>query len=957
MRLPLLPALLWATLMAPAALAQSIIPAADGTGTLAMPDGSTYQITGGTLSGDGVNLFHSFEQFGLTAGEVANFLADPTVQNILGRVVGEDASVINGLVQVSGSGANLYLLNPAGILFGPDSALNLDGSFTATTASGLGFGENWLQAMGETNYAALVGNPNAFAFGSEPGTLINAGNLAVNPGEVIMLASGAVINLGTLNAPGGQILVVAVPGENRVSIRPEEAILSLELATLPEGTSPIAPLPFSPLDIPSLLRAGQPEVATGLTVNADGTVSLVGSTTALPTTPGTALVSGRLDVAGETGGTVQVLGDRTIVTQGTIEASGTQGGGTVLIGGEYQGQGTTPTANRTYVDANSTLHADALESGNGGRVIVWADEGTQFDGTITARGGVAGGDGGFVEVSGRNTLAFNGTVDVSAAQGEFGTLLLDPTNITISAAASSPGVEDPGGLPDILAADLPGDVTINATTLQNQAGNVILEATNDITIDTGLSLTFVPGGSITFTADADSDLVGAFTMDTTQAINARGTDTTNGRNITINGAAVTVGAINTNVPILGPVNNTNAGNIAITSTNGGIATGNLNSRICNGFFCTGNAGSITLSGTGGGIATGNLTAFGANGAGGAISLTTNLGNITTGDIFTDSDGPGGNVTIATTSGNVTVGEVNAVSGQNTAGNIELRAGNGLLQVNNDITARTSTGTAGNITLAGKEIDLLLDAFSSVRSQGALVIEPGSTGQGISLGGPGDTGPGTLDLTATDLATLANGFSSITIGSSSGTGAITLAGNVTFIDSTTLRTLGSINTTAGSVLNGIDDASLSLLAGAGVTIGELGAINTAGRSVVIEGDRDGNGEGSVTVAQPITTGGGAITIIGASTTGRAIFIDSQGTLNSQGGAISLTGTGLSEGIIAFAPITSGGGDVTLTGTSTATTGTLQGINLQGAVDSQGGAITGLNHRFGHSGRTVCLLSKV
>uniref|UniRef100_A0ACD5GZT2 Filamentous hemagglutinin N-terminal domain-containing protein n=1 Tax=Desertifilum tharense IPPAS B-1220 TaxID=1781255 RepID=A0ACD5GZT2_9CYAN len=67
----------------------------------------------------GTNLFHSFEQFGLSEGQIANFLSSPQIQNILGRVIGGDASIINGLIQVSGGNSNLFLINPAGILFGP----------------------------------------------------------------------------------------------------------------------------------------------------------------------------------------------------------------------------------------------------------------------------------------------------------------------------------------------------------------------------------------------------------------------------------------------------------------------------------------------------------------------------------------------------------------------------------------------------------------------------------------------------------------------------------------------------------------------------------------------------------------------------------------------------------------------------------------------------------------------
>ncbi|HCA93466.1 MAG TPA: hypothetical protein DEP38_01955, partial [Cyanobacteria bacterium UBA9226] len=82
--------------------AQSITPAQDGTGTNVTTEGNIHNINGGSLSGDGANLFHSFEQFGLSQGEIANFLANPNLVNILGRIGGGNPSVINGLIQVTG---------------------------------------------------------------------------------------------------------------------------------------------------------------------------------------------------------------------------------------------------------------------------------------------------------------------------------------------------------------------------------------------------------------------------------------------------------------------------------------------------------------------------------------------------------------------------------------------------------------------------------------------------------------------------------------------------------------------------------------------------------------------------------------------------------------------------------------------------------------------------------------
>jgi filamentous hemagglutinin family protein len=80
----------------PSAFAQPITPATDGTGTVVTSDGNRFNISGGSRSGDGANLFQSFQQFGLSEGQIANFLSNPSIHNILGRVTGGDPSIING---------------------------------------------------------------------------------------------------------------------------------------------------------------------------------------------------------------------------------------------------------------------------------------------------------------------------------------------------------------------------------------------------------------------------------------------------------------------------------------------------------------------------------------------------------------------------------------------------------------------------------------------------------------------------------------------------------------------------------------------------------------------------------------------------------------------------------------------------------------------------------------------
>ncbi|WP_143171214.1 tetratricopeptide repeat protein [[Phormidium ambiguum] IAM M-71] len=260
------------------AYSQPIKAAPDGTGTIVNPNGDRFDIQGGQRSRDGANLFHSFERFGLNDGQIANFLSNPEIRNILSRIVGGDPSIINGLIQVTGGNSNLFLINPAGIIFGSNASLNLPASFTATTATGIQFNSHWFNVTGTNNYAELVGNPNAFAFATlQPGAIINSGNISVNLGENLTLIGGTVVNTGTLSAPGGQITISSIPGESLVRISQAGMVLSLEvqpLATtgnLPQNWT----LPIT--ELPRLLTGNGATHATGITVSNDGIVQLSGS--------------------------------------------------------------------------------------------------------------------------------------------------------------------------------------------------------------------------------------------------------------------------------------------------------------------------------------------------------------------------------------------------------------------------------------------------------------------------------------------------------------------------------------------------------------------------------------------------------------------------------------------------------------------------------------------------------
>jgi filamentous hemagglutinin family protein len=204
-----------------------------GLNTTITNNGTVYDITGGTRPGSGPNLFHSFGEFGVPTNNVANFLNETALptSNILGRVTGGNPSNIFGTIQTTGFGnANLFLMNPAGIVFGPTASLNVGGSVSFTTADYLRLadGAKFNALPGPLDASISSAPVAAFGFlGPNPGAIaVQGGQLAVLEEHGISLVGGNIdITAGTLDngltqparlsAPGGQINLVSVnsPGE------------------------------------------------------------------------------------------------------------------------------------------------------------------------------------------------------------------------------------------------------------------------------------------------------------------------------------------------------------------------------------------------------------------------------------------------------------------------------------------------------------------------------------------------------------------------------------------------------------------------------------------------------------------------------------------------------------------------------------------------------------------------
>ncbi|MFC5302124.1 beta strand repeat-containing protein [Azospira restricta] len=397
--------------------------------------------------------------FSIGRGETVVF-NQGTSSSVLNRVVGVSVdgrlviapSEILGVLQSPGK---VFLINPAGTLIGAGAVIDVGGfvasSLMLSDADFLANRLNFTEVAGAgdvNNFGTIKSTSGGSVYLIAP-NVANHGIMQAPNGEVV-LAAGRSVELIDSGTPGVKVAVSA-GGEalNVGQLLAESGRIGMVGAIVrQQGTASTASLVREGGRI--FLKATQSaELATGSTTRADGTQG--GSITV--DGGGLTTVAGSISATGNTsgGGRVELLGDRVGLFAGAdIDASGATGGGTVLVGGDYQGSNAeVRNAQISYLDGAATIRADALQSGDGGKVIVWADDTTRAYGTISARGGAKGGDGGFVEVSAKGHLDYRGLTDTRAPNGKAGTLLLDPNDITIdnSAGESINGTWNPPGSP------------------------------------------------------------------------------------------------------------------------------------------------------------------------------------------------------------------------------------------------------------------------------------------------------------------------------------------------------------------------------------------------------------------------------------------------------------------------------------------------------------------------------
>jgi filamentous hemagglutinin family protein len=416
----------------------------------------------------------NWQSFNVGAGEITRFIQQNADSAVLNRVLGQDPTKILGALQSNGK---VFLINPNGILFGQGARVDVNG----LVASTLNISDADFQA-GRKRFQA----------GPAAGTVRNDGTIATPAGGQVFLIAPNVENTGIITAPNGDVILAA--GHSVQLVDSNDPDLRVSLAA-PGGQA---------VNLGQVIAQGGRIGIYGALVNQRGAVNadsavmgangrIVLKASGKATLDAGSVTSAR-GGAGADGGTVQVLGGQVIVASGAgVDASG-RNGGTVLVGGDWQGGGSAMRAQQTRVALGSVIRADGV-AGNGGKVVLWSDGATSAHGTVSARGSAAGGA---VETSGHLLDVGGIAVDAAGGTGKNGTWLLDPYDIEVVAG----GKANANDVKTASGGTSTGVTLVAPTTLTAAGTDIVLQAQHDLTVTDALNA----AGSVHATAGNDINI-------------------------------------------------------------------------------------------------------------------------------------------------------------------------------------------------------------------------------------------------------------------------------------------------------------------------------------------------------------------------------------------------------------------------------------------------------------------
>ncbi|MBD2100340.1 filamentous hemagglutinin N-terminal domain-containing protein [Leptolyngbya sp. FACHB-261] len=452
-----------------------------------------FQIDGGAKRGG--NLFHSFQQFSVPTGGSAYFNNAPTITTIFTRVTGGSASNIDGLIRANGT-ANLFLLNPNGILFGPNASLNIGGSFVGTTANEIGFPNGELFSSNATQplpNQLLNVSPNALFFNQlaaqsivNRSTANNGIGLQVPAGQSLLLVGGDVrLEGGQIVSPGSRVELGAVAGQGNVGLSETSSDWQLSF-----------PDSVARADV-SLNNSAQVNVLAG----GGGSITITARNLSLSEASRLrAGINDRLGFAGAQAGDIQLNATEAInLTNSSAISNGVQAGSTGNAGN------IDITTGLLSLTEGAQLSSSTFGWGNAGNVNISARDTVSFDdiAVFNTVGPTGVGNAGSINItSGSLSLVRGSQVgSATAGQGDAGSV-----NITTRDTVLVDGISN--GFRSVLvtavqAAGVGNASSINITSgsLSVTGGALLLSRTagqgdaGNITISTG-SLSVTSGGQL-----------------------------------------------------------------------------------------------------------------------------------------------------------------------------------------------------------------------------------------------------------------------------------------------------------------------------------------------------------------------------------------------------------------------------------------------------------------------------